>query len=522
MDMSVIVSIGAAVVGIVGGFFFAVMIFRKGGSQRLQAARVQAESLLKEAESNARSLRKEAELEVRDKELKARAELEKTIQTKMREFQETENRLMTREEALEKKFDQIEKRESEQHREVQALEARKKQLEQIEAQHQQALQEARKTLEQAAGLTQEEAKKKLIDSLIDDAKMDSANQVKIIVDEAKEKAEAEARKIISISVERMASDHVAERSISSVHLPNEEMKGRIIGREGRNIRALEAATGIDIVVDETPEAVVLSGFNPIRREVARRTLEHLIQDGRIHPARIEEIVAKMEKEVEGTIKEAGEQAIMELGLGTMHPDLVKHVGMLKYRFSYAQNVLRHSIDVGFLCGLMAGELGMDVKKARRAGLLHDVGKSVSHEVEGSHALIGMEMARKCKEDPEVCHAIGAHHEDIPQESALDALVDAADALSGARPGARREVLEAYMKRLEDLENISTSFKGVDKAYAIQAGREIRVIVNHQKITDAQAVVLSRDIAKKIQNEMTYPGQIKVTVVRETRAVEYAK
>ncbi len=522
MELSVIVGIVAIVAGVVIGFFVTATIFRKGGAQKLQTARVQAEALLKDAEAQARSLRKEAELEVRDKELKARADADRMMQSKQKEFQEIENRLMGREESLEKKFDQLNKREEELHREEQSVIDRKKRLEQTEQQATQALQEARKTLEKAAGLTQEEAKKKLVDSLIEEAKMDAANQIKIVVDEAKEQSEAQARKIISISIERMAGDHVSERSISSVHLPNDEMKGRIIGREGRNIRALEAATGIDIVVDETPEAVVLSGFNPIRREVARRTLEHLIQDGRIHPARIEEIVAKMEKEVEGTIKEAGEQAIMELGLGTMHADLVRYVGMLKYRFSYAQNVLRHSIDVGFLCGMMAGELGMDVKKARRAGLLHDVGKAVSHEIEGAHALIGMEFARKYKEDPEICHAIGAHHEDIPQETALDALVDASDALSGARPGARREVLETYMKRLEDLEKISTSFKGVDKAYAIQAGREIRVIVNHQQITDSQAVVLSKDIAKKIQSDLTYPGQIKVTVVRETRAVEYAK
>lgn len=511
-----------AVAGLVVGFVSSVVVIRKGGSQRLRSARIEAENLVREAESRVRSLKKESELENRDKELKARAEVDRITQVKQKEHQEIEKRLMNREEAMEKKFDQLEKREEELHRQEQSLEERKKRLTQMEEQQNIVLAEARKTLEQAAGLTQEEAKKKLIDSLIEEAKMDSANQVKIIVDEAKEKADSEGRKIISVAIERMAGDHVAERSISSVHLPNEEMKGRIIGREGRNIRALEAATGIDIVVDETPEAVVLSGFNPIRREVARRTLEHLIQDGRIHPARIEEIVAKMEKEVEGSIKEAGEQAIMELGLGTMHPDLIKYVGMLKYRFSYAQNVLRHSIDVGFICGMMAGELGMDVKKARRAGLLHDVGKAVSHEVEGSHALIGMEFARKYKEDPDICHAIGAHHEDIPQESALDALVDASDALSGARPGARREVLEAYMKRLEDLEKISTSFKGVDKAYAIQAGREIRVIVNHQHITDAQAVVLSKDIAKRIQNELTYPGQIKITVVRETRAVEFAR
>ena len=368
----------------------------------------------------------------------------------------------------------------------------------------------------------DDAKRQLKESLVEEVKADAAKMIKDIEDEAREKGEKESQYIMSSAMERMASDFVSEHSISVVHLPSDEMKGRIIGREGRNIRALEAATGIDIVIDDTPEAVVLSGFNPIRREVARRTLESLIQDGRIHPARIEDMVSKMEKEINAEIKEAGDQAGYELGLHNVHPELLKLVGSLKFRFSYGQNVLQHSKEVAYLAGMMAAQLGIDEKMAKRAGLLHDIGKAVSHEVEGSHALIGMEYAKKYRESEPVVHAIGAHHEDLQQDSAFDCLIDAADALSGARPGARREVLETYVKRLDDLENISRSFKGVEKAYAIQAGREIRVMVDNDKLDDSQANVLSRDIAKKIEAEMTYPGQIKVTVIRETRSVDYAK
>ena len=353
-------------------------------------------------------------------------------------------------------------------------------------------------------------------------KQDSAREIMEIEERAQEEAQKKSKMIISTAMQRMASDYVTDRAISVIALPGDEMKGRIIGREGRNIRALEAATGIDIVVDDTPEAVILSGFNPVRREVARIAIEQLIADGRIHPTRIEEMVGKATKEVEESIKEAGEQICLELNVPNVHPELVRLLGSLKYRYSFAQNVLDHTRQVAYLAGMMAAELGIDEDKARRAGLLHDIGKAVSHEVEGSHALIGMEYAKKYREAPDVCHAIGAHHEDLAQDSVLDLVVDAADALSGARPGARREVLEAYVKRLQDLERISTSFNGVDKAYAIQAGREIRVMVANENVSDADAVVLSRDIAKKIEAEMTYPGQIKVTVIRETRATEYAK
>jgi ribonuclease Y len=384
------------------------------------------------------------------------------------------------------------------------------------------VEEARKALEKTAGITQDEAKKQLMASLMDDAKLEAAKTIKLIEDQAKEEADKKARHVISTAIERMANEYVSERTVATVHLPSDEMKGRIIGREGRNIRALEAALGVELIIDDTPEAVVISGFNPIRREVARRVLEKLIQDGRIHPARIEEMVQKMTKEVDNSIKEAGEEALMQLSIHNVHPELVKLIGALRYRFSFAQNVLQHSIEVAALAGMMAAELGLNEKKAKRAGILHDIGKAVSHEQEGSHALIGMEFAKKYREDPDIIHAIGAHHEDIAQDTALDCIVDAADALSGARPGARREVMETYMKRLEDLERISTSFKGVEKSYAIQAGREIRVMVDAGEINDANANVLAKDIAVKIEKEMTYPGQIKVTVIRETRAIEIAK
>lgn len=343
-----------------------------------------------------------------------------------------------------------------------------------------------------------------------------------IEEEAKVDAERKAKYIIASTIERLASDYVSERSISVVPLPSEDIKGRIIGKEGRNIRAFEAATGIEVVIDEVPDSVILSGFNPVRREIARITMERLLQDGRIHPTRIEELVERVGKEVDQSIVEAGEGAFLELKLPKPHVEIVKLLGALKYRFSYAQNVLRHSIEVGYICGMMAAELKIDEMKARRAGLLHDMGKAATHEIEGGHALIGMNLAKKYKEEEEICHAIGAHHEDIPQIYPLDCLVDAADALSGARPGARREVLESYIKRLEDLEKISMSFKGVEKAYAVQAGREVRVMVNFQEVSDDQAFVISKDIAKKIVAEMTFPGQIKVTVIRETRATEYAK
>jgi ribonuclease Y len=373
-----------------------------------------------------------------------------------------------------------------------------------------------------AGSSQEEAKKMLMDSLESEARMDAAKRLVKIENEMKMEADRKGKNILALAISRYAGDYVADKTVSMVPLPNDEMKGRIIGREGRNIRAIEAATGIDIIIDDTPEAVILSGFNPVRREIARLALLQLISDGRIHPGRIEEVVAKVTKELEITIREAGEQATFDVGAHGVHVELINILGRLKYRTSYGQNVLQHSLEVAFLCGIMAAELGIDVKMAKRAGLLHDIGKAVDHEVEGSHAIIGRDLAKKYGEPEEVVYAIGAHHEDLPPQSVLDILVQSADALSGARPGARKEMLQSYVKRLEDLENIANAFNGVEKSYAIQAGRDLRIIVDSKKIKDSDAMLLCQDIAKAIETQLTYPGQIRVTVIRETRAVEYAR
>lgn len=492
------------------------------GKKRYQSAKLEADRIVADATSKAEQKKKEAELEAKTLMLRAREGQEQEARVKQRELTELEKRITIREEGLEKRFGSLESRESDFKRAEQRLEERQKQLATKDQEYADLLQQARQQLERAGKLTIEEAKAELIHSITEDARLEAAKHIRQIDEELKAESDQKARHIISMSIERMASDHVSERSVSSVALPNEDMKGRIIGREGRNIRALEAITGVELVIDDSPDTVTVSCFNPIRREIAKRALEELLRDGRIHPARIEEMVAKKTKEVNTIIKEAGEQAVMELGLHRMHPELVRHMGMLKFRYSYAQNVLQHSIDVGFLCGMMAAELKMNPKRARRAGFLHDIGKALTHEIEGSHALIGMDLCKKYGEHPDVCHAVGAHHEDIPQETAIDCLVDASDALSGARPGARREVLETYMKRLEDLEKISTDFKGVEKAYAIQAGREIRVMVKEKEVSDAQATLLSKDIARKIEQELTYPGQIKVTVIRESRSVDIAK
>lgn len=520
--IAIVVAIVVGVIALGGGVFVGFALNKRVEKKRVATAKSQTEQILEEARNQAKTIRKEAELEAKDLLLKSKTQFENESQEKMKELLVSEKRLVAREENLEKKFDLLESKESELKKQDQSLSDRRKHAEALEKKYQQMVEETKKRLEKVAGLSAEDAKKQLKDSLIEEVKLDAAKLIKDIEEEARTKGEKEAQYIISSTIERMASEFVGEHSVSVVHLPGDEMKGRIIGREGRNIRALEAATGIDIVIDDTPEAVVLSGFNPIRREVAKRALENLIQDGRIHPARIEEMVAKMEKDINAEIKEVGEQTAYEMGLHNVHPELLKLVGSLKFRFSYGQNVLQHSKEVAYLAGMMAAQLGLNEKQAKRAGMLHDIGKAVSHEVEGSHAIIGMEYAKKYREEEQIVHAIGAHHEDIIQESALDCLIDAADALSGARPGARREVLETYVKRLEDLEGISKGFSGVEKAYAIQAGREIRVMVDNDKVDDAQAVVLSRDIAKKIESEMTYPGQIKVTVIRETRAVDYAK
>jgi ribonuclease Y len=520
VNIGIIILIAVAALG--SGFGVGFLVRRTVSKKAVEEAQSQASHIIRDAEQNARALKKEAELEAKDAQLKGRSEFEKEVQEKQKELQGMEKRLLTKEDNLEKKFNLIEAKEDENRKQEQSILDRKKHVEGLEKRYMELVADTRKALEKVAGLSTEEAKKQLKESLVEEAKQEAARTIKDIEDKAKEEGQKNSRYIMATAIERMASDYVAERSISVVQLPGDEMKGRIIGREGRNIRALEAATGIDIVIDDTPEAVILSGFNPVRREVARIAIENLIADGRIHPTRIEEMVAKVTKEVDEQIKEIGEQTCLDLDIHNVHPELIKLLGSLKYRYSFAQNVLQHSIEVSYMAGMMAAEMGLDEVKARRAGLLHDIGKAVSHEVEGSHAVIGMEYAKKYREEPDIVHAIGAHHEDLPQESALDCIIDAADALSGARPGARREVLEAYVKRVEDLERISSGFKGVEKSYAIQAGREVRVIVVSEDVDDAQATVLSKDIAKKIESEMTYPGQIKVTVVRETRSTEYAK
>ena len=384
------------------------------------------------------------------------------------------------------------------------------------------IEETRQQLEQIAGMNREEAKNVLLEKMMSDARTEAARQIMTVEEEAREEAERRARKIISVAVERLAGEFVSERTTAVIPLPSDDMKGRIIGREGRNIRAIEAATGVDLIVDDTPEAVLISSHSPIRREIARVGLGRLISDGRIHPGRIEEVVKKAEEEVEEAVREAGQRAVLELGIHGVHPEIIKLIGMLKYRYSYGQNVLMHSIETAYVCGIMAAELGLNEKQARRAALLHDIGKAVSHEIEGSHAIIGGDVARKYGESAKIVNAIAAHHEEVKAETVLAPLVDAADALSGARPGARREVLESYVRRLEDLERIGRSFSGVEKSFAVQAGREVRVIVSPGSVTDGEAAVLAREVAHRIEDEMTYPGQIKVTVIREMRATEFAR
>ena len=486
------------------------------------AAREAAKRLMEEAEKEAEILKKEALLQAKDKFYQEKAEFEKEILEKKQELQNLERRIIQRESNLDKKIELLDGKETEITRKEKALLQQEKLVQEQEKKVADLIQRQRIQLENIAKMSSEEAKRLLMALMEEEAKHEAAKRIKKIEEEARETADKKAKEIISLAIQRYAGEYVAEQTVSVVNLPNEEMKGRIIGREGRNIRALEAATGVDLIIDDTPEAVILSGFNPVRREIARISLERLISDGRIHPARIEEIVQKVEQEVETTIREAGEQATFDVGVHGIHPELIKLIGRLKYRTSYAQNVYQHSLEVAFLCGIMAAELGINVKQAKRAGLLHDIGKAVDHEVEGPHGKIGADLARKYGESPAIVHAIAAHHEEEKPETILDVLVEAADALSGARPGARREMLETYVKRLEDLERIAQSFQGVEKSYAIQAGREIRVLVQPDRISDEASAMLSRDIARKIEKELTYPGQIKVTVIREMRAVEIAK
>jgi ribonuclease Y len=505
--------------GLAAGFFW---LRAKQERAETEAAQKTAARILEEAKKDASAIRKEAELHAKDSVLKERAEFEKEVRDSRRELQNQERRLIGKEETIDKRLESLDKRESELARRDQAIKSRERQVEEQAVEYGRQVDESRRQLEQVAGLTREEAKRNLIDQMVEEAKHESAKRIRVIEEEAKEEAVRRSQKIVALAIERLAGDFVAERSVTIFPLPNDELKGKIIGREGRNIRALEAATGIDLIVDDTPETVVISGHNPIRREIARLSLEKLVSDGRIHPGRIEEVVRKSEQELEESIKEAGQKAIFDVGVHGVHPEIIKLLGRLKYRYSYAQNVLLHSIEAAFICGAMAAELGLNEKQARRAALLHDIGKAVDHEVEGSHAIIGAELARKYGESPKIVNAIAAHHEDVRAETILAPLVDAADALSGARPGARREMMETYTRRLEELERIVNEFKGVEKSYAVQAGREIRIMVQHDLISDDEASRMAREIARKIENEMTYPGQIKVTVIREMRAVDYAK
>ncbi|MBS3919671.1 MAG: ribonuclease Y [Deltaproteobacteria bacterium] len=514
----IIVVLGMAFLGGIIGF----LLNKRYSEAKIGAAKEAAKRLIEEAKKAAEILKKEALLQAKDKFYQEKAEFEKETVEKKQELQNLERRIIQRESHLDKRIELLDSKENEITRKEKTMILQEKTIQEQEKKVAELIQKQRIQLENIAKMSSEEAKRLLMESMEEEAKHEAAKGIKRIEDEARETADKKAKEIISLAVQRYAGEYVAEQTVSVVSLPNEEMKGRIIGREGRNIRALEAATGIDLIIDDTPEAVILSGFNPVRREVARVSLERLVSDGRIHPARIEEIVQKVEQEVETTMREAGEQATFDVGVHGIHPELIKLIGRLKYRTSYAQNVYQHSLEVAFLTGIMAAELGINVKQAKRAGLLHDIGKAVDHEVEGPHGRIGADLARKYGESPAIVHAIASHHEEEKPESILDVLVEAADALSGARPGARREMLETYVKRLEDLEKIVQSFQGVEKSYAIQAGREIRVMVQPDRISDEASAILSRDIARKIEKDLTYPGQIKVTVIREMRAVEIAK
>jgi ribonucrease Y len=510
------------IVGLAIGFGAGQLIKSKTAAGKIKDAEAEAARIIANSEREAETKRKESVLEAKDKFYQARAEFEKETREKRQDLQNQERRLTQKEESLDKKVDLIDRRESDALRRERELTAREKIATEKEERFDQGLREQRVMLEKIANMTAEEAKRQLMLSMEDEAKFEAAKSIKRIEDEAKEEADKKAKNIISLAIQRYASDYVAEATVSVVNLPNDEMKGRIIGREGRNIRAIEAATGIDLIIDDTPEAVILSCYDPLRREIARMTIERLMQDGRIHPARIEEIAEKVKKDLDLAMKEEGEKACFDLGLHNIHPEIIKTLGRLRFRTSYGQNVLMHSREVAYFAGIMAAECGVDQKLARRAGLLHDLGKAIDHEVEGTHPQIGGDLAKKYGENPKVINAIMTHHGDGEPNCVESVLVAAADALSAGRPGVRRETLESYLKRLEQLETAANSFKGVEKSYAIQAGREIRIIVKPEDLSDAHSAQLSRDIAKKIEQEMSYPGQIKVTVVRESRYVEFAK
>ena len=496
-------------------WFISSNAINKRNDATIGNANEKAREIIDEALKTAETKKKEALLEVKEESLKTKNELEKETKERRAEISKYEKRVLSKEETLDRKIEAVEKRDSNITRKEEELGKQKQKVEELEKKRQQEL-------ERISGLTSEQAKEYLLKTVEDEVKHDTAVMIKTLESRAKEEADKKAKEIVVNAIQRCAADHVAETTISVVQLPNDEMKGRIIGREGRNIRTLETLTGVELIIDDTPEAITLSCFEPVRREIARVMLEKLISDGRIHPARIEEMYEKARREVENTIKEEGERAVIEAGVNGIHPELIKLLGRLRYRTSYGQNVLNHSLEVAYLAGIMASELGLDPTLARRAGLLHDIGKALDHEIEGSHVEIGVDVARKYKESETVVHAIHAHHGDVEAKTVIACIVQAADAISAARPGARRENLENYIKRLEKLEEIASSFDGVERSFAIQAGREIRIIVKPEKIKDDQMVLLARDICRKIESDVEYPGQIKVNIIRESRAFDYAK
>ena len=520
--MDTILLIPMAIIFVVVFFYLGWMFNSKVGKRSISSAEERVKQILNDAQKEANNLKREKLLEVKDEWYRKKSEFDAEVQQKRQKLLNLEKQLAAREENTEKKFEIVIKKEKETRQIEKELLELKKNFEQKNTEIKKLEEEQNLRLEKISGLTADEAKKMLIENMVNQAKQDSSVLVKEILDKAKADAKKDAQKVIVQAIQRTAADHSVETTVSVVQIQSDEMKGRIIGKEGRNIRSFEAVTGVDVIVDDTPEAVILSSFDQFRREVARVSLERLIADGRIHPARIEEVVEKVRQELEEEMIKEGENTIMQLGLHNMHPELIKHIGRMKYRSSYGQNLLGHSIEVAYLTGIMAAELELDITLAKRAGLLHDIGKTVDKSIEGPHALIGYELTKKYKEHPIVVNAVGSHHEDIEMEHPIASLVQAADAISGARPGARREPLEGYVKRLETLEALAKSFEGVAKTYAIQAGREVRVVVEHDKIDDIIADKLSHDIAQKIEQEMEYPGQIKVTVIREVRKVSVAK
>jgi len=518
MDLTNILAIGAIPIGFIGGYFLRKLIAEK----KVESAHVRAKRIIEEAKREVENRRKAASIEVKEEFYQKQRQLERELKKRKFEIDRQEKKLQGREASLDRKFDVFDKRERAVMEKERLLDSKLQSVEHKEKHVQKLKEEALRRCEEISGLSAEQAKRMLLESLESAVKQEAACLIRRIETETREIANKKARQIITLAIQKCATDQVSETTVSVVNLPNDEMKGRIIGREGRNIRALEAASGCNIIVDDTPEAVVLSCFDPLRREVARLALERLISDGRIHPARIEEMVTKAEKQVEDAVRESGEQVAFDLGIHELHPELIKQLGRLKYRTSYGQNVMTHSVEVAHLCEAMASELGVDAQMAKRAGLLHDVGKAVSYEMEGTHALIGAEITKKFNESPAIVHAIAAHHGEEEFRTIIAVIVQAADAISAARPGARRETLESYVKRLEKLEGIASSFEGVEKSYAIQAGREIRIIVEPNQLNDNECAKLARDVTIRIESELEYPGQIKVTVLRETRVIEYAR